>query len=365
MRTSFMKHAAMTLAALTLLAAGGPFARAATYNAGDLLVVIYQPHGREFIADLGPASTFTGSALPVPVGQYTGSDLTGVYGGTLPASLQVAVIGANGVDGYIATGGPSSATLVGSAIGASNQIRFLGGNFANLSAPVATNPNAGTFEAGDQRSYQSTLDGRVPGSLGNNVPFSVEGTLAGASVDLPFFSGRFNPFAGIPATQTLLGTFHFNPDGTAAYLPARTIQAACVAGPHTLNPKSNGAGFSFSVVLTDVTDPLNPIAVPLSRMSPASISQVGDTTLPTPFSGPGCTSAQDGIWETVGLRSDPFINFSAPSDGNCATLDGNRQDLLAVVGRSSGPLPICISASVDGNAVACCDTVNVLAKSAR
>jgi hypothetical protein len=365
MRHSFVKNAVLVLTAVTLLAAGGSFARAATYNGGDLLVVIYQPHGREFIADLGPASAFTGSAVPVSVSQYTESDLSGVYGGTLPASLQIAVIGANGVDGYIATGGPATTAVVGSAIGASNQIRFLGGNFANLSAPVATNPAAGTFEAGDVRSYQNTLNGRVPGSLGNNVPFSVEGTLAGASVDLPLFSGRFNPFAGVPATQSLLGTFRFGPDGTAVYLPARSIQATCVAGPHTINPKANGAGFSFSVVLTDVTDPLNPIAVPLQRMSPAWISQVGDTTLPTPFSGPGCTSDQDGIWETTGLRVDPFINFSAASDGDCATLDGNRQDILAVVGRSSGATPICIGATVDGNPVACCDTVNVLAKSSR
>lgn len=365
MRHSFVKDAALALAAVTLLAAGGSTARAATYDGGDLLVVIYQPHGREFIADLGPATAFTGSAVPVTVTQYTGSDLTGVYGGALPANLQIAVIGANGVDGYFATGGPAADTLVGSAIGASNQVRFLGGNFATLSAPVATNPSAGTFEAGDARSYQNTLNGRVPGSLGNNVPFSVEGTLAGATIDLPLFSGRFNPFAGVPATHALLGTFRFGPDGTAVYLPARAIQASCVAGPHTINPKSNGAGFSFSVVLTDVTDPLNPIAVPLSRMSPAWISQVGGTTLPAPFSGPGCTSDQDGIWETTGLRADPFISFSAASDGNCATLDGNRQDILAVAGRSSGPLPICIGATVDGNPVACCDTVNVLAKSSR
>ena len=365
MRHSISKYAAVAFAAAILLAAGGPFALAATYDGGDLLVVIYQPHGREFIADLGPASAFTGSAVPVPVSQYTGSDLTGVYGGTLPASLQVAVIGANGVDGYISTGGPAAATLVGSAIGASNQIRFLGGNFASLSAPVATNPAAGTFEAGDVRSYQNTLNGRVAGSLGNNVPFDVEGTLAGSPLDLPLFSGRFNPFAGIPATQSLLGTLHFGPDGTAVYLPARTIQATCVAGPHTLNPKSNGAGFSFSVVLTDVTDPQNPIAVPLDRMSPAWISQAGGTTLPTPFSGAGCTSDQDGIWETTGLRVAPFINFSAASDGDCSTLDGNRQDILAVVGRSSGATPVCFSATVDGNPVACCDTVNVLAKSAR
>ena len=77
MRHSFSKYAAMAFAAVILLAAGGPFALAATYDGGDLLVVIYQPHGREFIADLGPAAAFTGSAVPVPVSQYTGSDLTG------------------------------------------------------------------------------------------------------------------------------------------------------------------------------------------------------------------------------------------------------------------------------------------------
>jgi len=365
MRHVFIRPAALALAAGLVAATGFVPAAAATYGGTDLLLVAYQPQGREFIVNLGPAASYTGSAVPVVVTQYTAADLSGVFGGTLPVSLQIAVLGANGPDGYEATGGPSSAGLVGSAIGAANQVRFLGGNFASLSNPVAGNAAAGSFEFADPRSYQRTLNASVPGSLGNNVPFSVEATLAGAPIDVPFFSGRFNPFAGIPASQSLLGTFHLQPDGTAVFLPARTIQATCVAGPKTLNPKSQGGGFSFSVSLTDVTDPVNPVAVPISRMAPASISQVGDTTLPLPFSGPGCTSDQDGIWETVGLRADPFIVFSAPSDGDCSTLDGNRQDILAVAGRSSGSIPVCFNSSVDGNPVSCCDTVNVLAKSVR
>jgi hypothetical protein len=365
MRDFFMRPAALYLAAALLVAAGGTSAVAATYGGTDLVLVAYQSHGREFLANLGPASAYAGSPLPVPVTQFTAADLSGVFGGTIPASLQIAVVGANGADGYNATGGPTSSAVVGSAIGAANQVRFLGGNFANLSHPVSGNPNAGYNEFGDAWSYQQTLNSLVPGSLGNNVPFSVEATLAGSQLDVPFFSGRFNPFAGIPASQAFLGTFRFQADGTAIFLPARTIQAACVAGPKTLNPKSQGGGLSFSIVLTDGTDPSNPLPVPLSRMDPASISQVGTTLLPVPFSGPGCTSDQDGIWETVALRLDPFIYFSAPSDGDCTTLDGNRQDILAVVGRSSGPMPICFASSVDGNPVSCCDTVNVLAKSVR
>jgi hypothetical protein len=352
------------LAALVLGSLAGP-AEATSFGSSDVLFVAYQPHGREFIVNLGPAAGFLGATGPVDITQFSAADLAGAYGGTLPSNLMLAVFAGVGADGYVATNGPGDPSLVGSAIGAANQIRFLGGNFSTLSTPVAGNPNAGTFEFGNARSYQATLDRINPGSLGNNVPFSVEALLPGHATLIPFFRAQSNPFAGIPANQSLLGSFQVQADGTLRYLPKREIQAVCSAGPQTLNPKSQGSTFGFSVTLTDVTDPLNPLPVDLSRMDPAAISQAGTTTLPVPFSGPGCGPADDGIWETLSSRTALGINFVAPSDGDCSTQDGNRQDIIAVFGADTGTQPICFSSSVEGNPVTCCDQVDVLAKTRR
>src|SRR5262245_58196049 len=188
MRDLFMRSAALCLAVALLLAAGGSIATAATYGGTDLVLVAYQSHGREFLVNLGPVSAYAGSALPVPVTQFTAGDLSGVFGGTIPASLQIAVFGANGADGYNATGGPNSPATVGSAIGAASQIRSLGGYFAHLSHPVSGNANAAYNEFGEAWSYQQTLNSLFPGSLGGNVPFNVEATLAGSQIDVPFFS---------------------------------------------------------------------------------------------------------------------------------------------------------------------------------
>ncbi|HKB08166.1 MAG TPA: hypothetical protein VKF61_07815 [Candidatus Polarisedimenticolia bacterium] len=358
------KTAAVLLVVAALCGLGGA-AQAASYSSTDLLYVAYQPHGREFIVDLGPASAFLTATGPVDVLQFSAADLAGAYGGSVPSDLQVAIFGSDGPDGYLSTRGPVSTSFIGSAIGASGQIRFLGANFANLSAPVAGNPNAGTFEFGDSRSYQATLNARNPGSLGNNVSFSVEGGLPSAPALVTFFKAKYNPFTGAPPSTSPTGSFQVRPDGTVRYLPLRSIQAACVAGPKTLNPKSQGSTFSFAVSLTDVTDPLNPQPVALSRMDPAYVSQVGAVSLPVPSSAAGCGFGDDGIWESPAARTDLGITFVDPSDGNCSTLDGNRQDILGVVGQQSGDLSICISSSVEGNPVACCDTVNVLAKARR
>lgn len=355
--------AAGFLAAVTL-AAGLGTAGAVTYTGGDLLYVAYQPHGRELIVDLGPASTLLGASTPVAITRLAAGDLTGLFGSPLPP-LKVALYATSGPDGFIASNGPTDPALVGSAAGASSQIGVLGSNAAYVSRPVAGNPDAAYFEFGDIGSYQVTLDAVNPGSIGNNVPFNAESDFAGGRLAIPVFEGRFNPFTGVPPTQSLVGHLGVAPDGTLTYQPLRLIQAACTAGPATLNPKSEGGGFSFDVVLTDVTDPDHPTPVPLSRMAPAFILQAGSTVLPPPDAGPGCAPAEDGIWETPAARTDTSIGFIAGSDGDCSTMDGNRQDILAVIGPESGDQPICFASMVDGNPVSCCDTVRVLEKSRR
>jgi hypothetical protein len=340
-------------------------AGAVAYSSGDALFVAYQPHGRELIADLGPISNLTGASGPVALPQVSASDLAEVFGSPLPG-LNITLLASGGPDSYFATNGPTDASQVGSAIGASSQIRFFGGNTANLSHALASgNTSAGFFEFGEQGSYQVTLNAAFAGSIGNNVPFSTESPFGGTAQSLSINRGQFNPFVGGGAHQSLVGRLAVAADGTITYQPIRQIQATCVPGPSTFNPKAQGAGFNVTLTLTDVTDAANPTPVDISSLDPVYVSQVGDVTLPVPFSGAGCTAGQDGIWETPGQRVGSTINFLAPSDGNCSTQDGNRQDIQAVLGAGTGNQAICVASSVGGNPVACCSTVRVLEKARR
>src|SRR5262249_14203528 len=158
----------------------------------DLLFVAYQPHGREFIVDLGPAATYLGATGPIVITQFSAADISGAYGGVLPSDLNLAVFGRNGVDGYLAGNGPIAPSQDGSAIGAGNQINGFGAHFSFASTPVAGNPNAATYDFGNVYSYQATLDARVRGSLGGTVPFSVESALPTRPILVPFFKAQFN-----------------------------------------------------------------------------------------------------------------------------------------------------------------------------
>src|SRR5882672_4733080 len=94
--------AAALLVAAVLCGPGGTL-QAASYGSSDLLYVAYQPHGREFIVDLGPASSFLSASGPIDVTPFSAADLAAVYGGSVPADLQVAIFGADGPDGYLST----------------------------------------------------------------------------------------------------------------------------------------------------------------------------------------------------------------------------------------------------------------------
>lgn len=364
MRTIHLK----SLVAAALMLCGTAAAAAATYGSGDLLYVVYKSRGPEVIVNLGPASFYASSAVPVPVTAFSAGDLVGAFGGTLPTGLRVGLFGNSGVDGYVASNGPGDVSRIGSSIGASNQIESFGSAWAFLSTPYAGNPNIGTYTFGRPTSYQATLNALSTGSLGGNVPFSVEKALATAPTILPFFFGQSNPFTGDPPVQKLLGWFKLETDGTLTFYPKRDIVTECVAGPATLNVNSNGHGFSFVVSMTDVTDPNSPFAVPLTRMDPAWISQAGSTVLPTPRSDAACNSLiHDGLWENLAHRLLDQILFDEPSDGVCSTLDGDRQDIISVIGNvpDASDVPACFASHVDLNPVSCCSLVTVLNKGNR
>ena len=91
--------------------------------------------------------------------------------------------------------------------------------------------------------------------------------------------------------------------------------------------------------------------------------------LPPPNADPGCEDfTQDGIWETLGDRSitgSGSINFrfNTPSDGQCETMDGNRQDIISVMlDIPDGDIAVlCFMTRYAGSnwPQGCCDTTTV------
>jgi len=114
--------------------------------------------------------------------------------------------------------------------------------------------------------------------------------------------------------------------------------AVCTADPDILNLQSYGLPFGVSLTLTNLCSgqPLDP--TPLTPIYVAGVfsPSYGWILLPTPNSGSQCNARQDGIWETLSTRvfkgnGAMEIHFVTPSDGLCSTLDGNRQDILALL----------------------------------
>lgn len=142
--------------------------------------------------------------------------------------------------------------------------------------------------------------------------------------------------------------------------------------PSSLNVKGQGNDISFRVSVSDIQTgaPLDP-----SLLSPAWVSKVasrgiGIVELPAPSAEPTCDDAtQDGIWETLSRRvtssgdGSVTLRFSTPADGHCSTMDGDRQDIIALLGGvvDGDPATICVSARYPGyfGPVEICGTVTV------
>ena len=106
------------------------------------------------------------------------------------------------------------------------------------------------------------------------------------------------------------------------------------------------------------------------------VSRAGSLVLPDPASlqcpaADGSTTFETGLFEDLAARSvlgsSLSLKFDTPSDGNCQTLEGNRQDLGAVL--SSVPdnttAPICVAGVAGGQSFECCVSVKVLNKGNR
>jgi hypothetical protein len=131
--------------------------------------------------------------------------------------------------------------------------------------------------------------------------------------------------------------------GTCRHLtPGFEVEATCKMTPNRLNLRSSGNTVGFQLQLRDRTTGqiLDPALLGPVYISKAIIpSQAPDDVIiqPTPDAGPNCTPEQDGIWETLPKRTlsadglSLKVLFEQPWDGDCRTLDGNRQEIINLI----------------------------------
>jgi hypothetical protein len=155
------------------------------------------------------------------------------------------------------------------------------------------------------------------------------------------------------------------------------LQLACQMTPTSLNLQSKGTRLSLQATLTNTR---TGEAVDPAPLDPVYFSRVFSNSgvniiLPTPNADPGCDDfTQDGIWETIEDRSiqgsgSITFRFNTPSDGECETMDGNRQDIISVMlDIPNGDIAVlCFSTRYAGSnwPLGCCDTTNVANKGNR
>ena len=128
--------------------------------------------------------------------------------------------------------------------------------------------------------------------------------------------------------------------GACLYSPGPiVVSTTCDIVPTTLNVKAASDPFTINTRVSDqcTGGPLVPTLLGTAWIAAVASPTIGTIVLPTPSSAPGCDSfTQDGLWET---RADRVITgnggakfrFNVPSDGNCETEDGDRQDIIALL----------------------------------
>jgi len=131
------------------------------------------------------------------------------------------------------------------------------------------------------------------------------------------------------------------------------------------------------VTLTNVCDPANPLPIDASTISLTYVSRLEDVfgasiQLPDPQTLV-CElgSGERGIVENLAARTSSGnqarLVFNLPADGDCTTLDGNRQELNALL--TGFPhdenATICVAGMVDGLAFEACGQAKVLNRGIR
>jgi hypothetical protein len=148
------------------------------------------------------------------------------------------------------------------------------------------------------------------------------------------------------------------------------IQAAIDSNPTSLNVNSQGNSFTVNLTMNDVCDPDQVRSVPGDLLERTYLSRVGGIVLPDPLAiacpaPDGSTLFERGIADNPAARNvtqnGVTLRFNLPSDGDCRTLDGDRQDVIALVtgAADNAALALCLSGRADGADFESCTTVTV------
>jgi hypothetical protein len=149
------------------------------------------------------------------------------------------------------------------------------------------------------------------------------------------------------------------------------IAATCSISPGLMNVGSEGTSFQFSLSsATDVCDTGNPVPLDPASATQGYISRAGDIVLPDPFAQQ-CPDplngylGEPGIVENLEDRkitgNDVNMKFNMEADGDCRTLDGSRQELLAALADvlNDSLVPVCVTGTIEGTEFTCCSEVTV------
>jgi len=160
--------------------------------------------------------------------------------------------------------------------------------------------------------------------------------------------------------------------GDCQVIVVEILDGAAEISPSSLNVNGQGNDVTFRVSVADAEtgEPLDPTLLSPAWVSSVSSPTIGTVALPFPTAVPGCDDAsQDGLWETTSRRSFSAddntlaLRFSTPADGHCDTMDGDRQDIIALLldVPDDEVATICLSADYPGylGGVEMCGTVTV------
>jgi len=148
------------------------------------------------------------------------------------------------------------------------------------------------------------------------------------------------------------------------------VKAAISISPTSLNVNSQGSSFSIDLDLQNACDPGGPQPINGADLERTWISKAGSFTLQDPLTFP-CPDAtgsylfERGISDNVSSRvtrsSGATLRFNQAPDGNCATLDGDRQDLIALLTDviDGSMAPVCLAGTVSGEPFEACTEVTV------
>jgi hypothetical protein len=154
------------------------------------------------------------------------------------------------------------------------------------------------------------------------------------------------------------------------------LRISAAINPTTLNLNAQGTNFTISLQITDVSEASYPRPVDGGFLERTYLSRAGSVTLPDPLSlpcpGPGGDygferGISDNPEDRVTAQGGAGLKFNRSPDGDCRTLDGDRQDLLAILADvpDDTEAPICVAGTVEGIPFESCTTATVKSRGNR